>query len=131
MLVVISRIVWMAAVEARGQDRIDVVQRRTFGILLDGADFEFDLAMVWEVDGFGWTEYAEYPGEYEAPQACRFFREQRDDTDGPQPRGDSPDPLQLVLLADPTEDAATITNADVEVFACTTPTEAAPDAPTQ
>ncbi len=46
MLVVIGRIVWMAAVEACGQDGIDVVQRRTFGILLNRADFEFDLTMV-------------------------------------------------------------------------------------
>jgi len=42
----ISRIVRLAAVEARGYDQIDIIQRRTIGILDNGEDFEFDVTMV-------------------------------------------------------------------------------------
>lgn len=67
---------------------------------------------------FGWTEDAEYPGEFDEPETCRFFRQRRDENDDtPEPPEDSPDPAQLVLLADPTEDAMHIVNAPVPVAA--------------
>lgn len=58
---------------------------------------------------FGWTRNEKYPEEFDAPESCRFFRS-RDEDNGERPRRSTPtDPAQLVLIADPTEDAATIT----------------------
>ena len=66
---------------------------------------------------FGWTQHADYPECYEPPKACRFFAHEDSDNDGPR-RSQTPpvDPRQLVLLADPTEDAAMID--DVIFAAC-------------
>jgi hypothetical protein len=55
---------------------------------------------------FGWSEDAEYPGEFDAPESCAFFREKQDDDGNDIPVPPDPDPAQLVLIADPTEDAA-------------------------
>jgi len=65
---------------------------------------------------FGWVEDAEYPDCYEPPDTCAQLspRPERndDDNDGPAPeRPTPPDPRQLVLIADPTEDAAQIVHA--------------------
>jgi hypothetical protein len=65
---------------------------------------------------FGWTEHPKYPGSYQAPETCAFHREDDDDD---RPPAEPTDPRQLVLLADPTEDAAIITNADAPAFALT------------
>ena len=62
---------------------------------------------------FGWTEHAEYLGSYQPPQSCRFFADGDSDEDGPRRRATPIDPRQLVLLADPNEDAAMI-DGDVE-----------------
>lgn len=60
---------------------------------------------------FGWIRNAEnaQDGErfgWDAPDECRFFRSRTDDNGDDNPPPPDPDPLQLVLLADPTEDVA-------------------------
>jgi len=62
---------------------------------------------------FGWIENEKYPGEFDEPQECAFLK-RRDDHDDDHPRPPAPDldPLQLVLIADPTEDASVITQAE-------------------
>jgi hypothetical protein len=62
---------------------------------------------------FGWTESAEYPGEFNEPDQCAFFRERTDNDGNDNPPPPEPDPLQLVLLADPTEDIAALTSEPV------------------
>lgn len=70
---------------------------------------------------FGWIqdpEYADYVGPsdppgshrhgWDAPQACPFFRDRTNDDGGDNPPPPDPDPQQLVLLADPTEDLALV-----------------------
>jgi hypothetical protein len=69
---------------------------------------------------FGWVqnpEYATYRAEYDkgerchgwdAPESCPFFSNRSDD-DGDEPRATPPDPAQLVLIVDPTEDLALAT----------------------
>ena len=59
---------------------------------------------------FGWTEHPEYADSWCQPKVCRFFR-QRGDDDAPGDPAPEPDPRQLVLLADPTEDVSIITRA--------------------
>lgn len=51
---------------------------------------------------FGWTESKDYPGSYHPPESCRFFVD-KDSDEGRRPTPPDPDPLQLVLIADPTE----------------------------
>lgn len=63
---------------------------------------------------FGWTEREHSPGWYDAPEQCAFFAQQRGDDDDTPPNTTPADPRQLVLLADPTEDAAIITHATAE-----------------
>ena len=63
---------------------------------------------------FGWTRDAQYPESFDYPEVCGFFR-QRDTDEGTQSPPPFVDPSQMVLLADPTEDAAYITNAPIEV----------------
>lgn len=70
---------------------------------------------------FGWvqkSEYADYRGPHDtaehrhgwhAPDACPFFRNRTDDDDGGRSQSVPPDPAQLVLIADPTEDIALAT----------------------
>lgn len=66
---------------------------------------------------FGWIESAEYPGEFDAPQECAFLRrnDDRDDDGDRKPRQPTPDPRQLVLIADPTEIIAGVEPEPVEV----------------
>ena len=75
---------------------------------------------------FGWEQnpkYADYQGERDAvpgrhgwnpPESCRFHRERNDDEDGGRSLSPEPDPLQLVLIADPTEVIAGLTPAPPE-----------------
>lgn len=58
---------------------------------------------------FGWKRDAEYPDSWDAPDQCAFYHDGDDDT----PDAPEPDPSQLVLLADPTEDATAITHAPI------------------
>lgn len=55
------------------------------------------------------TKHEDYPREwcYDAADnpVCTAFKEQ-DDNEGDAPKPEPPDPAQLVLIADPTEDAA-------------------------
>lgn len=51
--------------------------------------------------------------DYPVTTDCRFFRPKHDDDGKEVPIPPDPDPLQLCLLADPTEDAALITSAPV------------------
>jgi hypothetical protein len=60
---------------------------------------------------FGWTESPDYPGSFHYPRECPLRKSPDDNDDRPAPP--PPDPAQLVLLADPTEDAALIQNAPV------------------
>lgn len=56
---------------------------------------------------FGWTESTEYPGSFHAPETCAFFREREKGDNGEDiPLPPPPDPTQLILIADPTEDLA-------------------------
>lgn len=67
---------------------------------------------------FGWTQRTEEYGPasgWEPPQTCPFFRARADDDGDDNPPPPPPDPAQLVLIADPTEDAALITDAPVLV----------------
>jgi hypothetical protein len=65
---------------------------------------------------FGWiqseTQYGPRDG-WDAPKRCAFFLKRQDGDDSPPPA--PPDPAQLVLLADPTEDAAMIRATTVTV----------------
>lgn len=74
---------------------------------------------------FGWIqnpEYADYVGPsdppkshrhgWDAPETCAFFRAKTDDEGHDNPPPPEPDPLQLVLLADPTEDIGQIATCD-------------------
>lgn len=58
---------------------------------------------------FGWvqrtTEYGWRSG-WDAPNTCPFFSQRTDDDDGGRSQIVPPDPAQLVLIADPTEDIA-------------------------
>jgi hypothetical protein len=63
---------------------------------------------------FGWIEDAEHPGEFDKPETCAFFKD-KDDRDEDRPSSPPTDPRQLVLIADPTEDAALITGAPLLV----------------
>ena len=64
---------------------------------------------------FGWTEDAEFPGHFNRPETCSFFKD-KDDRDEDRPPAPPVDPRQLVLIADPTEDAAIITAAPVHAL---------------
>ena len=61
---------------------------------------------------FGWTQDAEYdtPDDHRhgwnEPDRCTFFRRRTNDDGGDNPPPPDPDPLQLVLIADPSEDVA-------------------------
>jgi hypothetical protein len=61
---------------------------------------------------FGWTQDAKWdtPDDHrhgwDSPDQCACFRERTDDDGNDNPPPPEPDPTQLVLLADPTEDAA-------------------------
>jgi hypothetical protein len=60
---------------------------------------------------FGWTASTKYADSWDEPEQCAFFRRSDDDGErGPLP---DPDPAQLVLIADPTEDAALLTAVDL------------------
>lgn len=62
------------------------------------------------------TKYGPRSGWDMSSQTCGFFKEKPDSDDGEwTPPPPPPDPNQLVLLADPTEDAVTIQNAPVQV----------------
>lgn len=66
---------------------------------------------------FGWTqcttEYGPRSG-WEPPQQCRFFRDRERGEDGEAlPPPPPADPLQLNLLADPTEDAAAFVSLEL------------------
>jgi len=61
---------------------------------------------------FGWIESTDYPGDFDAPQECAFLK-RKDDRDDDRPSTPAPDPTQLVLIADPTEDIARIKVIDV------------------
>ncbi len=69
---------------------------------------------------FGWSQHTEYPECYEPPQSCRFFADGDSDEDGPRRRATPVDPRQLVLLADPSEDAAMIDDASITIYALMT-----------
>jgi hypothetical protein len=74
---------------------------------------------------FGWTQnpkYAAYQGAHDpvpgrhgwhAPDSCPFFLRRLDDDGNERPMPVAPDPLQLVLIADPTEPIAGIAPADI------------------
>lgn len=65
---------------------------------------------------FGWTESEGYPGSFDYPRDCPHLkRKDERDEDEDRPAPPPPDPRQLVLIADPTEDAAVIQNAPIEV----------------
>ncbi len=66
----------------------------------------------WEQDP-KWDEPTDHRHGWNYPKACPFFRDRKDDSDNEGPRAPDPDPNQLVLLADPTEDAARILNAPI------------------
>ena len=79
---------------------------------------------------FGWTlnpEYADHVNKgdppdsrrhgWDEPQQCAFFRRRTNDDGEDNSPPPATDPLQLVLIADPSEDAATIT-AVVEALEC-------------
>lgn len=59
---------------------------------------------------FGWAQHTELYGPlsgWRAPEQCAYFRQKKDDGDEySPPPPPAPDPYQLVLIADPTEDAA-------------------------
>lgn len=63
---------------------------------------------------FGWTQNAKYDKAddhrhgWHAPDRCPFFRARLNDDGEDNPPPPDPDPLQLVLLADPSEDAALV-----------------------
>lgn len=60
---------------------------------------------------FGWKRHEQYADSWVSPDECTFFKERPDgDDDSPPPP--PVDPLQLNLLADPTEDAALIVAVD-------------------
>lgn len=74
---------------------------------------------------FGWIqkpEYADYVGKsdppdshrhgWDKPDQCAFFRSKTDDNGDDNPPPPEPDPLQLVLLADPTEDIGQVATCD-------------------
>lgn len=70
---------------------------------------------------FGWTQDPKWDRAddhtigWSAPDSCAFFLN-RDERGGDRPRRTKPqNPRQLVLIADPTEDAAILTNAPVPV----------------
>lgn len=65
---------------------------------------------------FGWAQHTAEYGErfgWRPPAQCAFFRSRKRDDGEDNPPPPDPDPTQLVLLADPTEDAAIVTNAAV------------------
>lgn len=79
---------------------------------------------------FGWLQnpkYANYRAPHDkgerccgwaSPDQCACFKQRERDDDGNDlPPPPPPDPLQLVLIADPTEDAAALIDAPVEAFA--------------
>jgi hypothetical protein len=66
---------------------------------------------------FGWIEDAEYPGEFEAPESCAFFRAKQDDDGNDIPVPPDPDPSQFVLFADPREDAAMLVSIETREVA--------------
>jgi hypothetical protein len=71
---------------------------------------------------FGWTESPDYPGSFDYPSVCPLRKSPDDNDDRPAPP--PPDPAQLVLLADPTEDAALIRGGQVrELQSSSTETE--------
>jgi hypothetical protein len=49
---------------------------------------------------------------WDEPNQCAFFRSRTDDHGGDNPPPPEPDPLQLVLLADPTEDIGQVVTCD-------------------
>jgi hypothetical protein len=73
----------------------------------------------WTERSWAWRWLGKEKGQikvpsYTPPSQCPFFRNRTDsdgDDNAPPP---DPDPLQLVLIADPTEDAAMVTNAPSE-----------------
>jgi hypothetical protein len=84
----------------------------------EGCALEFS-AMLQQVSPelarwFGWVESERYAGSFHYPRRCPHFRlkDDRDEDREFSPAPD-PDPAQLVLIADPTEDAALIQNAPV------------------
>ena len=60
---------------------------------------------------YGATEDEDGPDYIKMPTQCGKFRFTSDDDTQPPPAPPEPDPRHLVLLADPTEDAATIQTA--------------------
>jgi hypothetical protein len=58
---------------------------------------------------FGWIQATEQYGPlsgWRSPETCAFFRARTDDDGEDNPPPPEPDPRQLVLIADPTEDLA-------------------------
>lgn len=58
---------------------------------------------------FGWVQTTQEYGwrdGWEKPNQCPFFGQRSDDEDGGRSLEPTPDPAQLVLIADPTEDIA-------------------------
>ena len=76
----------------------------------EGAAF-LDLVAPELAQLFGWiqreTKYGPRSG-WDAPDSCRFFRNRTNDDGTDYIPPPEPDPRQLVLFADPTEDAALI-----------------------
>lgn len=57
---------------------------------------------------FGWAQHTEQYGPlsgWRAPEQCACFRRRTNDDGEDNPPAPDPDPCQLVLIADPTEDA--------------------------
>lgn len=71
---------------------------------------------------FGWIQEAEWdrPDDHrdgwDAPQTCACFRAKRDDDNTDPPPPPEPDPRQLVLIADPSEDIGQVATCDPAVY---------------
>lgn len=65
---------------------------------------------------FGWVQKATQYGPrdgWEEPEQCAFFREKPDSDEDDRERPTEPDPDQIVLIADPTEDIARVADAPI------------------
>lgn len=79
---------------------------------LEGAS-QLGIASGALVQLFGWRQHETYRDSWIKPDVCRFFHQRRDGENGQPVPPPFVDPAQLVLLADPTEDAAMIQQAPV------------------
>lgn len=77
-----------------------------------GDDCAFEAAAFLQIASpelarmFGWLEEADYG--WRAPQQCSYFAAKSDGDDDDRPAPPPVDPTQLVLIADPSEDASLI-----------------------